>query len=411
VLKKLQSLGKGGVKVNYRLRDWSVSRQRYWGAPIPVVHCEHCGAVPVPEKDLPVELPYNVNFTPDGKSPLGKCEEFMNVTCPVCGRPARRDADTLDTFVCSSWYYLRYPDAKDADKPFDGGLIDKMLPVDKYVGGAEHACMHLLYSRFITKALRDMGYVHFDEPFKSLVHQGVILGPDGTRMSKSKGNIINPDKYVSEYGSDTFRMYLMFGFSYMEGGPWNDDGIKSVSKFLERLERIVTKEHTADAADKNAEKELEYALNYCIKSVTADMEAFSFNTAIARIMELVNAMYKADGKVAPALFESVSDALIKIIAPIVPHIAEELYSMRGGKNSVFKSAYPVCDESKLVLDEIELAVQINSRVKTKINVPSGADNAEIEKIVMADAKVIEALGGAAVKKVIVIKGRLVNLVI
>ena len=358
-----------------------------------------------------MELPYNVNFTPDGKSPLGKCEEFINVPCPVCGRPARRDADTLDTFVCSSWYYLRYPDAKNADKPFDGELIDKMLPVDKYIGGAEHACMHLLYSRFITKALRDMGYVHFDEPFKSLVHQGVILGPDGTRMSKSKGNIINPDKYVSEYGSDTFRMYLMFGFSYMEGGPWNDDGIKSVSKFLERLERIVTKDHPAATTDKNAEKELEYALNYCIKSVTADMEAFSFNTAIARIMELVNAMYKADGKVSPELFESVSDALIKIVAPIVPHIAEELYSMRGGKTSVFRSAYPVCDESKLVLDEIELAVQINSRVKTKINVPSKADNAEIEKIVMADSKVIEALGGAAVKKVIVIKGRLVNLVI
>lgn len=411
ILKKLEKLGKGGIKVNYRLRDWSVSRQRYWGAPIPVVHCEHCGAVPVPEKDLPVELPYNVNFTPDGKSPLGKCEEFINVPCPVCGRPARRDADTLDTFVCSSWYYLRYPDAKNADKPFDGELIDKMLPVDKYIGGAEHACMHLLYSRFITKALRDMGYVHFDEPFKSLVHQGVILGPDGTRMSKSKGNIINPDKYVSEYGSDTFRMYLMFGFSYMEGGPWNDDGIKSVSKFLERLERIVTKDHPAATTDKNAEKELEYALNYCIKSVTADMEAFSFNTAIARIMELVNAMYKADGKVSPELFESVSDALIKIVAPIVPHIAEELYSMRGGKTSVFRSAYPVCDESKLVLDEIELAVQINSRVKTKINVPSKADNAEIEKIVMADSKVIEALGGAAVKKVIVIKGRLVNLVI
>lgn len=411
ILKKLEKAGKGGIKVNYRLRDWSVSRQRYWGAPIPVIHCPHCGAVPVPEKDLPVELPYNVNFTPDGKSPLGKCEEFMNVTCPVCGAPARRDADTLDTFVCSSWYYLRYPDAKNADKPFDGQLIDKMLPVDKYVGGAEHACMHLLYSRFITKALRDMGYIHFDEPFKSLVHQGVILGPDGTRMSKSKGNIINPDKYVDEYGSDTFRMYLMFGFSYMEGGPWSDDGIKSVSKFLDRVERMVLKDHPAENIDKAAEKELAYALNYCIKCVTADMEAFSFNTAIARIMELVNTMYKTDGKVSPRLMKETSEALIKILAPIVPHIAEELYSLKGNKDSVFNASYPVCDESKLVKDEIELAVQINSRVKAKINVPSSADNAEIEKIALSDPKVIEALAGAAVKKVIVIKGRLINLVV
>ena len=411
ILKKLEKAGKGGIKVNYRLRDWSVSRQRYWGAPIPVIHCPHCGAVPVPEKDLPVELPYNVNFTPDGKSPLGKCEEFMNVTCPVCGAPARRDADTLDTFVCSSWYYLRYPDANNADKPFDGQLIDKMLPVDKYVGGAEHACMHLLYSRFITKALRDMGYIHFDEPFKSLVHQGVILGPDGTRMSKSKGNIINPDKYVDEYGSDTFRMYLMFGFSYMEGGPWSDDGIKSVSKFLDRVERMVLKDHPAEKTDKAAEKELAYALNYCIKCVTADMEAFSFNTAIARIMELVNTMYKTDGKVSPRLMEETSEALIKILAPIVPHIAEELYSLKGNKDSVFNASYPVCDESKLVKDEIELAVQINSRVKAKINVPSSADNTEIEKIALSDPKVIEALAGAAVRKVIVIKGRLINIVV
>lgn len=408
---RLEKNGKGKLKVNYRLRDWSVSRQRYWGAPIPVIHCEHCGAVPVPEKDLPVELPYNVNFTPDGKSPLGKCDEFMNVTCPVCGRPARRDPDTLDTFVCSSWYFLRYPDAHNATAPFDGEYIDKMLPVDKYVGGAEHACMHLLYSRFVTKALRDMGYIHFDEPFKSLVHQGVILGPDGTRMSKSKGNIINPDKYVSEYGSDTFRLYLMFGFSYMEGGPWNDDGIKSVAKFLDRVERIVTKEH-ADGGDDKAGKELEYALNYCVKNVTADMEAFSFNTAIARIMELVNVMYKVDGAAKKELMEKAADALVLILAPFVPHISEELYHARGGKEqSVFLCRYPVCDESKLVKDEIELAVQFNSRVKTKIMVPSSADNAEIEKVALSDPKVVELLAGTPVKKVIVIKGRLVNLVI
>ena len=411
ILAKLASEGKGEKKVNYRLRDWSVSRQRYWGAPIPIIHCEHCGAVPVPEKDLPVQLPYNVNFTPDGKSPLGKCEEFMNTVCPVCGRPARRDPDTLDTFVCSSWYFLRYPDANNSDKPFDCELINKVLPVDKYVGGAEHACMHLLYSRFITKALRDMGYINFDEPFTSLVHQGVILGPDGTRMSKSKGNIINPDKYVGEYGSDIFRLYLMFGFSYMEGGPWNDDGIKSVAKFLDRVVRLVTKDYDCATPDASADKELLYALNYCIKSVTTDMEVFSFNTCVARIMELVNSAYKLDGKVSNAVMREVCDKLILLIAPFVPHTAEELNEMRGGKTSVFNTAFPVCDESKLVLDSVELAVQINSKIRAKINVPSGSDNATIEKIALADKAVIDALGGATVKKVIVIKGRLVNIVI
>lgn len=411
IIEKLASEGKGEKKVNYRLRDWSVSRQRYWGAPIPVIHCEHCGAVPVPEKDLPVELPYNVNFTPDGKSPLGKCEEFMNTVCPICGKPARRDPDTLDTFVCSSWYFLRYADANNADRPFDTELIDKMLPVDKYVGGAEHACMHLLYSRFITKALRDMGYIHFDEPFTSLVHQGLILGPDGSKMSKSRGNVVNPDKYVGEYGSDIFRTYLMFGFSYVEGGPWSDDGIKSIAKFLDRVERIVTKDHDYSAVDSSAEKELLYALNYCIKAVTADFETFSFNTAIARIMELVNTMYKVDGKVGKAVMDETCDKLIKLLAPITPHISEELFHQRGGQGSIFNAGYPVCDETKLVRDEVEIAVQVNSRVKAKIVIPSSADNATIEKIALSDEKVIEALSGATPKKVIVIKGRLVNIVV
>lgn len=411
ILKKLEAEGKGQKKVNYRLRDWSVSRQRYWGAPIPIIHCEHCGAVPVPEKDLPVTLPYNVNFTPDGKSPLGKCDEYMNVTCPICGRPARRDPDTLDTFVCSSWYYLRYADNRNSDKPFDTDLINKVLPVDKYVGGAEHACMHLLYSRFITKALRDLGYVSFDEPFKSLVHQGVILGPDGSRMSKSKGNVINPDKYVNEYGSDTFRMYLMFGFSYMEGGPWSDDGIKSVSKFLDRVERIVLKDHSCAVCDKAADKELYYALNYCIKCVTADFEVFSFNTAIARIMELVNTMYKLDGKASAEAFEETTDALIRLLAPIVPHIAEELNSQRGNKEFLLNRPYPVCDESKLVRDEVEIAVQINSRVKAKIMIPTSADDETIKSIALANENVAAAIGDATPKKIIVIKGRLVNIVI
>ena len=237
----LKKSGKGGKKVNYRLRDWLVSRQRYWGAPIPVIHCPKCGTVPVPESELPVRLPYDVEFRPDGKSPLAKHEKFMNTACPKCGGAAQRDPDTLDTFVCSSWYYLRYADSKNDKRPFEPQTADYLLPVDVYVGGAEHACMHLLYARFFTKALRDMGYLHFDEPFSRLVHQGVILGPDGNRMSKSKGNVVSPDEYISAYGSDVFRLYLMFGFSYTEGGPWNDDGIKAIAKFLDRVEKIVLK--------------------------------------------------------------------------------------------------------------------------------------------------------------------------
>ena len=239
IVAKLSENKLGDAKVNYRLRDWLVSRQRYWGAPIPMIHCEKCGIVPVPENQLPVELPYNVEFAHDGKSPLLKCDEFVNVDCPTCGAPAKRECDTLDTFVCSSFYQMRYTDNKNTEIIFDKDIVNKMLPVDKYVGGPEHACMHLLYARFITKALRDMGYLDFDEPFKSLTHQGLILGPDGLKMSKSKGNTISPDTYIKQYGADVFRMYLMFGFSYVEGGAWSDDGIKSVSRFIDRIERAL----------------------------------------------------------------------------------------------------------------------------------------------------------------------------
>lgn len=418
VVEELEKTGKGRVKINYRLRDWSVSRQRYWGAPIPVVHCQKCGAVPVPEEDLPVKLPYDVNFTPDGKSPLAKHDAYVHCTCPKCGGKATRDADTLDTFVCSSWYYLRYPDNKNASAPFDKNLIDKMLPVDKYVGGAEHACMHLLYARFITKALRDMGYLTFDEPFTSLIHQGLILGADGNKMSKSKGNVVNPDKYISQYGSDVFRMYLMFGICFTEGGPWSDDGIRSVAKFLDRMERIIVKAHenknaNAQKKEGEAEKELLYALHYCIKAVTADFETFSFNTAIARIMELVNAMYKYDGTKEPnyALLDSVAESLIRIVAPATPHIAEELHEQRGGKQSVFLSPYPVCDESKLFKSQCEYAVQINSKVRLKIVLDAEKDAQKIESAARQNDEVKRLLADQTVKKVIVIPGRIINFVV
>ena len=416
IVLKLKEQGKGDMKVNYRLRDWLVSRQRYWGAPIPVIHCEHCGVVPVPEKDLPVELPYNVEFTPDGESPLAKCEEFMNVACPKCGRPARRDPDTLDTFVCSSWYYLRYPDNKNSEKAFDTAWIDKMLPVDKYVGGAEHAAMHLLYARFITKALRDIGYLHFDEPFLSLVHQGTILGPDGYRMSKSRGNTVSPDDYIKENGSDVFRMYLAFGFAYTEGGPWNDDGIKAISRFVGRVERLTDiaseLENTGSDIFGKEEKELNYARNAAIKGVTEDAERFQFNTSIARIMELVNALYKYDAnRKNNALFIDTVKDMLKLMAPFAPHLSEELWEKMGQPYSIFNQQWPQWEEGALVRDEVEIVIQLNGKIKEKIMLPSGLDKAGTEEAALNNSKVRALLEGKTIVKVIAVPGRLVNIVV
>lgn len=416
ILDKLESMGKGGKKVNYRLRDWLVSRQRYWGCPIPIIHCEHCGEVPVPVDDLPVKLPHNVDFTPDGKSPLSKCDDFVNTVCPICGKPAKRDADTLDTFVCSSWYFLRYPDAHNTEKAFDSELINKMLPVDKYIGGAEHACMHLLYARFFTKALRDLGYLNFDEPFKSLVHQGTILGTDGMKMSKSRGNVVSPDDSVSRVGADAFRLYLMFGFSYVEGGPWNDNGIDSIVKFMDRVERIVNKIYgypNGKVDYGKEEKELNFLRHSTIKRVTDDMEVFSFNTAIARIMELVNGLVKYDqlnDKNVKLMRETASD-LIGLLAPLAPHFAEELNENIGNKKSIFNMPYPKYDEAALVKDSYELAVQVNSKVRSKIEVPSGSDDKAIAEIAMANDAVKPFIEGKTVVKTIVIPKRLVNIVV
>ena len=419
IVEKLAETNEGSQKVNYRLRDWLVSRQRYWGAPIPMIYCEKCGTVPVPEKDLPVKLPYDVEFAPDGKSPLAKCEEFVNTTCPCCGGKAKREVDTLDTFVCSSWYYLRYPDNKNTEAPFNKELIDKMLPVDMYVGGPEHACMHLLYARFITKALRDMGYLNFDEPFTSLVHQGLILGPDGLKMSKSKGNTISPDDYINEYGSDVFRMYLMFGFAYTEGGAWSDDGIKSVGRFVDRIERnleiareAINSGNSKTTIDK-AEKELNFWLNTAIKGVSEDGEKMQFNTAIARMMEFINALSKYNKEeVKNTLFlKEVCESFIKILAPFAPHFSEEQWSLFGNTTSVFNESFPEFDPKALVKDEVEIAIQVNGKIKAKINVASDLDEEGIKAAALADENIVKNTEGKNIVKVIVIKGRLVNIVV
>ncbi|MBU3207362.1 leucine--tRNA ligase [Clostridium algidicarnis] len=426
IVSKLESLNLGSLKTNYRLRDWLVSRQRYWGAPIPIVHCEHCGTVAVPEEQLPVILPYDVEFTPDGKSPLAKSEDFINTTCPKCGGAAKREADTLDTFVCSSWYYLRYADSNNSEKAFDIDKINKILPVDKYVGGPEHACMHLLYARFITKALRDMGYLNFDEPFKSLTHQGLILGPDGHKMSKSKGNTISPDDYISEYGSDVFRMYLMFGFSYVEGGAWSDDGLKSIARFVERMERVIDSAREAiedNTEDKTtmdkAEKELNYWRHFAIKNVTTDSEILQFNTAIARIMELTTALskYMNESRKNLSLLKDTLTDFIKLIAPFTPHFAEEqwnlLYKIKDSDidYSVFNQKWPKLDEKALIKDEIEIAIQVNGKIKTRINIASGLSEDLIKEAALNDSDITSSIEGKSIVKVIVIKGRLVNIVV
>ena len=420
IVEKLASMGLGEKKVNFRLRDWLVSRQRYWGAPIPVVYCEECGIVPVPESQLPVELPYDVEFAPDGKSPLAKSEAFVNTTCPHCGKPAKRETDTLDTFVCSSWYYLRYPDNKNTEAPFNPELINKMLPVDKYVGGPEHACMHLLYARFITKALRDMGYLNFDEPFTSLTHQGLILGPDGLKMSKSKGNTISPDDYIKEYGADVFRMYLMFGFAYTEGGAWSDDGIKSVNRFVERIERIIDTAREAISKGENnkttmdkAEKELNYWRHNTIKSVTDDTDKLQFNTAIARMMEFINALskYTKEKEMNLDFLKDVVSDYLRLLAPFAPHFSEEQWNLLGNSYSIFNEAWPKFDPKALVKDEVEIAIQVNGKIKNKIMVSSDLDEEGIKAAALADEKIIASTEGKTVVKVIVIKGRLVNIVV
>ncbi len=414
VLAELKERNLGCAKVNYRLRDWIISRQRYWGCPIPMVHCEDCGVVPVPESELPVELPYDVDFTPDGTSPLLKSEAFMNTVCPVCGKPAKRDADTMDTFMCSSWYQFRYCDAHNDQEAWNREKVDGLCPVDAYVGGAEHACMHLIYARFFTKAFRDMGYLDFDEPFLRLVHQGTILGPDGNKMSKSRGNVISPDAYIQKYGSDVFRMYLQFGFSYIEGGKWSDDGIKSVARFLDRVERLA--ERTVAVRNQKAERgfaerELDFVRANAIKAVGADLERFQFNTCIARMMEYVNAVYKyVDGGSVSGeyLFGIVRDLML-LLAPFAPHFAEELWKQLGLPFSVFNQRWPEYDEKALNRQEVEYGVQVNGKVRARVTLPAELNAKEVESAALADESVQRAIEGKTVKKVIVVRN-IVNIV-
>lgn len=394
----------GEKTTNYKLRDWLVSRQRYWGAPIPIIYCDDCGIVPVKEEDLPVKLPMDVEFTPDGESPLKKCDSFMKCKCPNCGRDAHREADTLDTFVCSSWYYLRYPDAHNDKEPFNKDIVNKLLPVDKYVGGVEHACMHLLYARFFTKALRDMGYLNFDEPFKSLVHQGLILGPDGEKMSKSKGNTVAPDPLVEEYGSDVLRGYLMFGFNYVEGGPWTDDGIIAINKFYRKVERLCG----AIKEDDSRYNDIDKVLHNSIKVIRNDIEKFQFNTSMSKIMEYTNILVKYEQSGIPRYY---IEQLLLLLAPFAPHLTEELWQSIGNEYSIHNQSYPEFDEKVLIEEEKEIAVQVNGKLRTTIKINISDSEDEVKEKALNAENVKKHTEGHEIVKIIVIKGKIVNIVV
>ena len=413
IVEKLSKEGKGKLTTMFRLRDWLISRQRYWGAPIPIVHCEKCGAVAVKEQDLPVKLPYNVEFRPDGKSPLARSEEFMNTVCPKCGAKAHRDPDTMDTFVDSSWYFLRFPDNKNDKEAFNKEKINQMLPVDKYVGGQEHATMHLLYARFFTKALRDMGYLNVDEPFKSLVHQGMILGPDGQKMSKSKGNTINPDGYIQKYGSDVLRMYLEFAFAYTEGGPWSDAGIEAIARFTKRIESLFEKyEEAQDETSEmgKAEKDLNYVRHASIKAITHDVDLFQFNTSLARIMEFLNALNQyMQGPINKAFLKECLNSFVLVLAPFAPHFSEELWESLGHTESVFKEQWAAFDETVLANKDKVIVVQVNGKVRAKLEVSPDTDKATIEQ--MALKEVTSYTDGHEILKTIYVPNKLVSIVI
>ncbi|MBI0391498.1 leucine--tRNA ligase [Thermoactinomyces sp. CICC 24226] len=417
IAKFLEELGQGKWTVNYRLRDWLISRQRYWGTPIPVVYCDDCHIVPVPKDQLPVLLPEDVVF--DGKNnPLATSESFVHTTCPKCGKPARRETDTMDTFVDSSWYFLRYTDPHNEEIPFAKEKADRFMPVDEYIGGIEHAVLHLLYSRFFTKVFYDAGMVSFDEPFESLLTQGMVL-KDGFKMSKSKGNVVSPLEIVEKYGADTARLFILFAAPPDRDLDWSESGVEGVHRFLNRVWRLVVQNEElfkqpvpSGAKADGKTKELRRLLHQTIKKVTIEIgERNHFNTAVSAIMELVNGLYQHAGETDPALYKEALETLVVLLAPFVPHISEELWSVMGKEGSVHQTAWPSYDESALVLDEVELAVQINGKVRDKIVVPTQASREEIEKQALDNERIKHWTEGKTVRKVIVVPGKLVNIVV
>ncbi len=408
ITRRLEEKGLAEFKINYRLRDWCVSRQRYWGPPIPVIYCEHCGAVPVPEKDLPVVLPYLEDYRPDGSgfSPLKRDETFFHTTCPTCGGPATRETDVSDNFLCSAWYFYRYPSAEFGDRPFDAARTRKWLPVDLYVGGNEHAVLHLLYSRWLCKALKQCGFLDFDEPYKRFVAHGMIVR-DGNKMSKSRGNVVNPDEYIAAYGADAFRMYLMFMGAYLEGGDFRDGGVRAMKSFLDRLWAAVLPEDGEALAETGPEdRETRFWLHSTVKAVTGDLARFSYNTAIARLMELINHVTKNRVK-----NRVVSEAVVRMVAPLAPHMAEEMWELLGHGDTVFSGGWPTYDEAETLRSTVEYVIQINGKVRAKLELPAGLDQEAIEPQVLEHPAVAKWLEGQVIVKKVYVPDKLANLVV
>jgi leucyl-tRNA synthetase len=389
--------------VNYRLHDWCISRQRYWGPPIPVIYCDACGTVPVPEKDLPVLLPNIPDFKPDdsGVSPLARHEEWYRVPCPACGKPGRRETDVSDTFLDSGWYFLRYPSVGRDDVAFDAATTRKWLPVNSYIGGNEHAVLHLLYSRFLTMVLHDAGYVEFDEPFTTFRAHGLIIR-DGAKMSKSKGNVVNPDKYIDTWGADTFRTYLMFLGPFEEGGDFRDASISGVKRFLDRLWISVRDAHTNGEPDRDVMRKL----HQTIRKVGEHIPKLSYNTSIAAMMEYVNVVRRGERIAHRAEVEP----LVQLVAPFAPHVAEELWEMLGYATSVFDSAWPAFDATLAAQETVTIAVQVGGKTRGTVVVSPEAGEAEVLAAVMADAGIAKFITGTP-KKVIFVPKRLLNVVL
>ncbi|MDE2841879.1 MAG: leucine--tRNA ligase [Chloroflexota bacterium] len=412
----VEANGWGHRTKSYRLRDWLISRQRYWGTPIPIVYCDTCGIVPVPEEDLPVLLPEDAEFKPTGESPLADHEGFRNTTCPRCQGPARRETDTMDTFVDSSWYMLRYTCPKFEGGPYVPDILKQWLPVDQYTGGAEHAVMHLLYARFFIKAMRDIGLLDFDEPFLRLFNQGVILGNDHEKMSKSRGNVVNPDEVVGVMGSDAVRCFLMFIGPWDQGGPWSDVGINGVARWLNRVWALVERnpqDLASGTPDPQAVRDTLRILHQTMRKCHADLDRFKFNTAIAALMELVNHLSKvwAEASVDPDTWRECVEKFLLLLAPIAPHISEEMWERTGHAYSIHQQSFPEWDESLAADETITLVVQVNGKVRDRIEVPANIDESTANELALASSKVQPYTEGKVVDKAIYVPGRLVNVVV
>jgi leucyl-tRNA synthetase len=403
--------GKGAI--TFRLKDWGISRQRYWGTPIPVIHCPICGIVPVPEKDLPVVLPHDVQFTGGGRSPLAEVASFMNVTCPKCGGAARRESDTMDTFVDSSWYFYRYLDPKNDNAPFDTAIIGKWFPMDQYIGGVTHAILHLMYSRFFTKVMRDLELISNDEPAANLFTQGMVLGHDGTAMSKSKGNVVDPEEMIEKYGADTCRLFVLFAAPPEKDMPWIEASVGGPRKFLERVHRFVTRNlHASGAGDLAADRRALRKLHQTIRKIAEDFtNRWHFNTSIAALMELINALYDEETLLSGTALEQINPALILLMAPFAPYLAEELWETLGRKGPVFRESWPVYDEDLAREDAAEIVVQVNGKVRGRIFAPFGTPKDELEKRALADPKAQPFFAGRQIVKVIVVPDKLLNIVV